>query len=1347
MASSTPILPAGTREHRVFSEDTADIGYRLDFIRWNHPVLPEEDIETRFYEAGRWLRYVDSTYLRRGAPRPLLVEFHPPPQSTARTHQLTFPAGRLLRLSMLFKLVKRALSSDQTMQLEGSYLQLKVLGRAMSPSSGEARPPGFQAIPPHLRQRGLQTHPLEAKRPDTMGALVGGCGPRALVFSAHPGIDFHHWLQQSADLAQQLDLDPLTGSMRHQDILQLVRLPDWRTYRVVLFNALKVLQLIAVGADWDRPADLPRDQPDPNTLFLCFDPAERHYWSIQKLKTFMLQKNVATRDLCHICFKTFPKNATTVSLTTHQCETIIDTLYCCPHCHFTTYDEAVAADHRQPGPIEYPTCEGGCGRTQFYGPICHGIHVLNSCSPRAQPCEHCFRAILPGSPHVCSFTLPCRTCKTTFESVDEKRNHRCYLQPYTTFFDQVQLRKGVNGSEKSLFEVHWAADFETCLVDPLPPDARTNSQRYPHRVTNWKVQYLRLQADLLDDYELRPHYDAALQRLRSTFPDIRKDESAPGFYRVQGESMASFMAFLNQVGGLSEPGVFEQNQVLWFHNGSRFDAKYVLNHLMNEERRQITGAQYRKTFHEDTPLPEKTADGQFGWKRAPSRRSRGNEVVINDVDGRILTLKFDNITIRDSAAHLSFPLRNVPAAFNLPTDVAKGEFPYPLIAYPSDYVHEMGLPDLVHYDVDAMDRKRRTQVVRWWIEEQHRRRVPLAHLQPQLEVLNDYAAVWMPLLDTYPRSFDHPPIPWRRTAELDRYLTADVHVLALALESYHQLAITIQRETIHPTCRLEDNERFTKFVSPLQVATAPSFAYAIYRAWFMPKDELAVLTNTETKFVRPSLRGGRTDKRATLIEIPPDRIDRDEIGYFDFTSLYPSVMKREAHRGKTPDLVEGTYYPVGAPQWIPAAAKGACTNERFQQIIGNRCGFVRVDAHSTAYHPHPILHRLTCNLPPFDSPEEDSPEKTAKLLYDLYPKRGLVYPTPELMQAINAGGVEITRIYEGLLFDKGHPFRGYVETFFAIKDQATQDGNSGMITIAKLLLNSLWGKMGQRSYPVTEWVTCLDRLNYLSEGFANGTYELHSLLIKDSKTIRVRYSNFDDYDNRDRTAPQLACFVSAWGRTLLHTVLHELGDRALYCDTDSVIVYLPDYRRGSSVPQGPRVLDIGLPGGLGRMANELPKILKGSGGVKGVDYIDPRITSVVMLAPKTYALKVTCPVTGWHTTKVVAKGFEPSYDNSKEITYQAFRELAADTLGIALPEERDRLDERPKRHRITTLPRLHFVSSTTDAALIAPHQTYRTKTLSGEYNKGLVHPADPRFNIPFTPPEIEIVRPFLSELE
>lgn len=84
-------------------------------------------------------------------------------------------------------------------------------------------------------------------------------------------------------------------------------------------------------------------------------------------------------------------------------------------------------------------------------------------------------------------------------------------------------------------------------------------------------------------------------------------------------------------------------------------------------------------------------------------------------------------------------------------------------------------------------------------------------------------------------------------------------------------------------------------------------------------------------------------------------------------------------------------------------------------------------------------------------------------------------------------------------------FRSYIDKWYAVKEQATIEGNKPLRTIAKLMLNSLYGKFGMNPN-VRSKIPVLDPLN-----------------------DNVRYL-FGEWEQRKPIYIPIAAFITAWAR-------------------------------------------------------------------------------------------------------------------------------------------------------------------------------------------------------------------------
>jgi hypothetical protein len=336
-------------------------------------------------------------------------------------------------------------------------------------------------------------------------------------------------------------------------------------------------------------------------------------------------------------------------------------------------------------------------------------------------------------------------------------------------------------------------------------------------------------------------------------------------------------------------------------------------------------------------------------------------------------------------------------------------------------------------------------------------------------------------------------------------------------------------------------------------------------------------------FPREALMGGRTNavklysycKSEVDIIYPmylllADPVDR--IRYADVVSLYPHVMWCKE-------------YPMGHPTIFLEPIELGCAEERI--LSGDWFGIVRCDVDPPDDLFFPILpviinHKLMFTLCEACAHAEQQTE----CKHTDYERRlkHHVWTTPELRKAI-LHGYHVHKAHEVWHYRERSSgvFKDYIRENLKLKLQASGwpphcrtdedkarfvkevfdkqgitldpdkiEKNPGLRSVAKLNLNSLWGKFGQNPFrSKVEYVDSAERLYQL-------LYDPNILVIKililSERLLQVRYE-----ERKESVRPNpngnvvIASFVTSWARLELYGQLDNLKDRVLYHDTDSII--------------------------------------------------------------------------------------------------------------------------------------------------------------------------------------------------
>ena len=277
-----------------------------------------------------------------------------------------------------------------------------------------------------------------------------------------------------------------------------------------------------------------------------------------------------------------------------------------------------------------------------------------------------------------------------------------------------------------------------------------------------------------------------------------------------------------------------------------------------------------------------------------------------------------------------------------------------------------------------------------------------------------------------------------------------------------------------------------------------------FRRWF------PALSDEEDEFIRGAYRGGFT-------YVAP-RYQGRRLGegiVFDVNSLYPSVMYGCA----------GERLPYGLPERFEGAPK---QTEAFDLWVAQvTCSFRLRENHIPC-----IQLKGNFRFSQTEYLERSDGEVTFTVTsvdWELIRQQYHVYDV---------------RWHGGYLFRSANfLFREYIDHWVGVKNQATIDGNGGMRQIAKLMLNSLYGKFATRTT----------------------VYSRRPMLVNDV----LRYVDLPPA-HRDPVYLPAGVFVTAWARYKTIRAAQSVYDRFVYADTDSI------HLLGTDVPDGLDVDDVRL---------------------------------------------------------------------------------------------------------------------------------------------------------------------------
>jgi hypothetical protein len=617
---------------------------------------------------------------------------------------------------------------------------------------------------------------------------------------------------------------------------------------------------------------------------------------------------------------------------------------------------------------------------------------------------------------------------------------------------------------------------------------------------------------------------------------------------------------------------------------------------------------------------------------------------------KIIYISVKELSIRfiDSLSFLTMPLSEFPKTFG-ENELKKGFFPHWFNTRENrNYIGE--IPDVSYFKPERMNTKKYDEFMEWYNHKKDNN-----YVWDEEKEMSEYCISDVDILRKCCIKFRK---LYLSIAGIDPFTYLTIASVCMAIFKYYYIDETF------PSRTEEMNEMKGLVGNPSKLkgkklelwnAAVSSYEKDTLDTIFSEK-KIAIFSYEDVEWMRQAFFGGRTNATKLIYNFP----EGEEGIYSDITSLYPTV----------------NYYDI-YPKGHPVIYKEEdITDIHYKKLLNKEyLGFLDIDIIPPKRLYHPVL-----------------PTKGDKLVFDLLEKRG-VWCSNEVYVALDMG-YKIGKIYEIRHFEEGTKslFKGYVAKFLKIKQEASgypkwvekpenpkndmpkgykrneiislpvgdredlyihlyEKGqgilldktkiiyNPGLRAIAKLCLNSLWGKFGQRTnMGKCEIVTSKDK--YL-EIINNPTYDnIQWITIAEDK-IQISYIIKDEFVQNDyNTNMAIACFTTSRARMRLYEEALKILDRqVLYFDTDSVVyTYNPNNINHIKLKNGDY---------LGEWTDELD-------GKKMVG-------SFVSGGPKNYSYELITPK-GDTEYKVKVKGITLNKETSDKINHNTMKQLIEDSL-------------------------------------------------------------------------------------
>ena len=188
--------------------------------------------------------------------------------------------------------------------------------------------------------------------------------------------------------------------------------------------------------------------------------------------------------------------------------------------------------------------------------------------------------------------------------------------------------------------------------------------------------------------------------------------------------------------------------------------------------------------------------------------------------------------------------------------------------------------------------------------------------------------------------------------------------------------------------------------------------------------------------------------------------------------------------------------------------------------------------------------------------------------------------------------------------------------------------NTGLRALAKLMLNSFWGKFGQRSN--MQQVDIIDNPKMYFDKLTSDREDVTAVNFISDETVEMRWKYKEEFvESSTKTNVIIAAYTTSQARLKLYSYLEQLGSRAMYADTDSVIFTT---KQGEQKPL--------LGDYLGDLTNEIQ---------------DNSIQIFATGGPKNYGYELLNPDKNGNKSHCKVRGITLNYKNRQNVNFDVLK--------------------------------------------------------------------------------------------
>lgn len=154
--------------------------------------------------------------------------------------------------------------------------------------------------------------------------------------------------------------------------------------------------------------------------------------------------------------------------------------------------------------------------------------------------------------------------------------------------------------------------------------------------------------------------------------------------------------------------------------------------------------------------------------------------------------------------------------------------------------------------------------------------------------------------------------------------------------------------------------------------------------------------------------------------------------------------------------------------------------------------------------------------------------------------------TPGIKKAIENNHLQ--KVYTVAIYKQSNIFKTYVDKLYPLKSMYKKENNKPYTELVKKMLNSLYGKFGQKK-PIIEQEEDMSDYPYKRMEVFDLVTRQHWI---ETHLMNVRYVEVgEEISNTTLTA--IPAHITEYARLLLWEIIEQVGyDNVLYCDTDSI---------------------------------------------------------------------------------------------------------------------------------------------------------------------------------------------------